>query len=95
MLVMGGAIAVHAVVYLVATKRTSPIFTESFSIPSRRDINARIDWWGVIVWLGMGVRRCLSRSRFGVPLWWGAEIYVFVAMMVVGMVVFQQLQQRL
>lgn len=95
MLVMGGAIAVHAVVYLFATKRKSPLFTESFSIPSRRDINGRLIGGAILFGLGWGLGGVCPGPGL-VSLFGGdTEIYVFVGMMAVGMLIFQQIQQRL
>ena len=95
MLVMGGAIAVHAVGYQVATKRSSPLFIESFSIPSRKDINLKLMGGAILFGLGWGLGGVCPGPGF-VSLFGGAqEIYVFVGMMIVGMLLFQQIQQRL
>jgi uncharacterized membrane protein YedE/YeeE len=95
MLVMGGAIAVHAVVYRVVTKRSSPLFTESFSIPSRKDINGQLIGGAVLFGLGWGLGGVCPGPGL-VSLFGGdTEMYVFVGMMAVGMFVFQQIQQRL
>lgn len=95
MLVMGGAIAVHAVVYQLATKRSSPLFTDSFSIPERRDINGRLIGGALLFGVGWGLGGVCPGPGL-VSLFGGdTEIYVFVSMMAVGMIVFQQIQQRL
>ena len=94
MLVMGGAIAVHAVVYRLATKRSSPLFTDTFTIPSRRDIDGRLIGGSLLFGLGWGLGGVCPGPGL-VSIFSGAsEILVFVVMMAVGMVSFQQLQQR-
>ncbi len=94
MLVMGGAIAVHAVVYQVATRRSTPLFTEDFSIPRRRDIDGRLIGGALLFGLGWGLGGVCPGPGL-VSIFGGAsEILVFVVMMGVGMVSFQQLQQR-
>ena len=67
MLVMGGAIAVHAIVYRFAVRRSSPLFTDAFSIPSRRDIDGRLIGGALLFGLGWGWEGCvqdLDWSRF-------------------------------
>ena len=77
------------------TKRKSPLFTESFSIPSRRDINGRLIGGAILFGLGWGLGGVCPGPGL-VSLFGGdTEIYVFVGMMAVGMMLFQQIQQRL
>ena len=95
MLVMGGAIVVHAIVYQFVKRRTSPLFTETFSIPSRRDIDGRLIGGALLFGLGWGLGGVCPGPGL-VSIFGGAiEIFIFVAMMAVGMVFFQQIQQRL
>lgn len=95
MLVMGGAIAVHAIVYRIATKRSSPMYTDIFSIPSRRDIDGRLIGGALLFGVGWGLGGVCPGPGL-VSLFGGAiEILIFVVMMAVGMVFFQQIQQRL
>ena len=94
MLVMGGAIAVHAIVYRFAVRRPNPLFTDAFSIPSRRDIDGRLIGGALLFGLGWGLGGVCPGPGL-VSVFGGAiEILTFVGMMAVGMVVFQQFQQR-
>ncbi len=95
MLVMGGAIAVHAIVYRISTKRSHPIFTDRFNIPSRQDIDGRLIGGALLFGVGWGLGGVCPGPGL-VSIFGGAiEILVFVVMMAVGMVFFQQFQQRL
>ncbi|MFO0652492.1 MAG: YeeE/YedE family protein [Polyangiales bacterium] len=42
MFVMGGAVLVHMVAYRVVARRASPVFASTFSVPTRRDLTARL-----------------------------------------------------
>lgn len=92
-LVMGGAIAVHAVVYQIATRRSSPLFTEAFSIPSRRDIDGRLIGGALLFGLGWGLGGVCPGPGLVSIFGGSSEILIFVVMMGVGMMSFQQLQQ--
>lgn len=55
MFVMGGAIAVHAIVYRVVRGRRSPLFAERFQLPTRKDVDARLVLGAAIFGLGWGL----------------------------------------
>lgn len=42
MFVMGGAVLVHLAAYRVVARRRSPLFAETFQIPTRHDLSARL-----------------------------------------------------
>lgn len=53
-LVMVGAIAVHAVVHRVMHGRPSPLWAERWSLPTRRDLDARLVLGAALFGLGWG-----------------------------------------
>jgi uncharacterized membrane protein YedE/YeeE len=53
-LVMVGAIAVHAVVHRVMHGRPSPLWAERWSLPTRRDVDARLVLGAALFGLGWG-----------------------------------------
>lgn len=55
MFVMGGAIAVHFVLYRVITKRASPLFDARFDVPTRRDLDARLLGGAALFGVGWGL----------------------------------------
>ena len=95
MLVMGGAIAVHAVVYQVVTRQTSPLFTDTFHIPTRTDIDTRLLVGALLFGLGWGMGGICPGPGF-VSVFSGAiEVLVFLFAMAVGAFAWQQIQRRL
>ncbi len=55
MFVMLGAVAVHGATYRLITKRSSPLLTASFQIPSNRKIDRRLILGAVLFGLGWGL----------------------------------------
>ena len=95
MLVMGGAIAVHAVFYQIAKRRSSPLFTDAFHIPTRTDIDRRLLIGALLFGLGWGIGGICPGPGF-VSIFSGSiEVLVFVGTMVVGAFGWQQIQRRL
>ncbi len=95
MLVMGGAIAVHAVVYRLATRRSSPLFTDAFHIPTRTDIDKRLLVGALLFGLGWGMGGICPGPGL-VSIFSGmTENIVFVVTMIAGMLIWQQVQRRI
>lgn len=55
MFVMGGAVAVHALVYRLVRGRRAPIFAERFHLPTRADLDARLILGAAIFGVGWGL----------------------------------------
>jgi len=53
--VMAGAIAVHLVLYRLVLRRKSPLFAESFGIPTRTDIDGRLVGGAALFGIGWGL----------------------------------------
>lgn len=53
--VMGGAIAVYAVVAALVTRRPAPLAAERFALPTRRDIDPRLVAGAAIFGVGWGL----------------------------------------
>jgi uncharacterized membrane protein YedE/YeeE len=87
--VMGGAVAVSALGYLVAKRRGVPVLAPRLEIPTRRDLDPRLIGGAALFGIGWGlVGLCpgpaLTALTFG-P--W--QVFVFVAAMIAGMVLFR------
>lgn len=55
MFVMVGAIAVHLVLYRLIVRRRSPLFTATFQIPKRKDIDVRLIAGAALFGVGWGL----------------------------------------
>lgn len=53
--VMGGAVLVHSVAYRLISGRVSPIWAQSFQIPTRRDIDAPLLFGAALFGAGWGL----------------------------------------
>lgn len=53
--VMGGAVAVHFVLFRVITRRASPIFDAKFQIPTRTDLDPKLLGGAAIFGIGWGL----------------------------------------
>lgn len=54
-LVMGGAVMVYALLYRVFTKREAPLFATTFSLPTRKDLDARLLAGAALFGVGWGL----------------------------------------
>ena len=95
MLVMGGAIAVHAVVYQIAVRRPSPLFTDAFHIPTRTDIDRRLLLGALLFGLGWGIGGICPGPGFVSVFSGSIEVIVFLGAMAVGTFTWQQIQRRI
>ncbi|MFC1456521.1 MULTISPECIES: YeeE/YedE family protein [Microvirga] len=88
-LVMGGAVVVSALGYLVAKRHGVPVLAPRLEIPTRRDLDPRLIGGAALFGIGWGlVGLCPGPALVGLTLgpW---QVFVFVAAMIVGMAVFR------
>ena len=93
--VMGGAVAVSALGYVLAKRRGRPVLAPRFEIPTRRDLEPRLLTGAAIFGLGWGLAGlCPGPALTLVPLglW---QAFVFVEAMLVGMLLFRFIPGRL
>ena len=83
--VMLGAIGVHVIAYRFVLRRPSPLFSERFAVPTRRDIDARLLIGAAVFGAGWGLGGyCPGPALVSLPSI-GAGVVVFVAAMLAGM----------
>jgi len=88
-LVMGGAVAVSSLGYLVAKRRGVPVLAPRLEIPTRRDLDPRLIAGAALFGIGWGlVGLCPGPALVGLTFG-PTEIFVFVAAMIIGMAVFR------
>ena len=88
-LVMLGAITVHAVLYRVIRRHSSPLFAPTFSTPTRRDLDFRLVGGAALFGVGWGLGGfcpgpAVTSLASGQP-----SILIFVAAMLVGMFLYK------
>ncbi len=84
MFVMGGAIAVHFVLFRVITRRASPLFDARFDLPTRRELDARLLGGAALFGVGWGLAGyCPGPGIVGLGTGSGPAL-VFVAAMTAG-----------
>jgi uncharacterized membrane protein YedE/YeeE len=94
MFVMLGAVGVHFWAYRLLAHRPSPYFASSFSVPARRDLDAKLISGAVLFGIGWGLSGlCPGPSLVALPSGLPGVV-VFVAMMVVGMLVAKLFEKK-
>jgi len=90
--VMGGAVGVHALAYRVITRRNAPLFASGFSLPTRRDVDARLLLGAAIFGVGWGLSGYCPGPSI-VSLAAGATpVVAFVLAMLTGMLITAKLE---
>lgn len=85
MLVMAGAIAVHLPVYRWIEGRPSPFFAERFTLPTRRDLDAKLLSGAVLFGLGWGLGGFCPGPGVVSLGGGGLAVAVFVVAMLIGL----------
>ncbi|MFN7697000.1 MAG: DUF6691 family protein [Deltaproteobacteria bacterium] len=82
--VMGGAVLVHAVAYRLVKGRAFPVLAETFLLPARTDVDAKLILGAAIFGLGWGVGGyCPGPAIASLPTG-GASVVAFVVAMMAG-----------
>jgi hypothetical protein len=84
---MIGAIAVHGVSYRLIMRRSSPVLTPKFFIPSRRDLDAKLLLGALIFGIGWGLGGFCPGPAIVASVSGHASVLIFVASMVAGIYV--------
>ena len=85
MFVMGGAVMTHAILYRLIRQRPTPLFTATFFVPTRKDIDARLLGGAALFGIGWGLSGfcpgpAITSLASGQP-----PVLIFVVAMIVGM----------
>ncbi len=83
--VMGGAIAVHFVLFRVITKRASPLFDARFQLPTRTDLDPKLLGGAAIFGIGWGLAGFCPGPGLTSLGSGSLSAVVFVATMTLGM----------
>lgn len=84
MLVMAGAIGVHFFAYRFIAKKSSPLFAAKFSVPSRRDIDAKLVVGALLFGAGWGLGGFCPGPGIVASASGATSVLVFVAALLAG-----------
>lgn len=85
--VMGGAVLVMAVAWLIQRRMPRPVFAEGFSLPDRSDITARLVGGSALFGIGWGIAGLCPGPGFAALAIAPGSAAIFVAAMLAGMLV--------
>lgn len=88
-LVMGGAVAVSALGFIIATRRGRPVLAPRMEVPTRRDLDPRLLAGAAIFGVGWGLAGLCPGPALTLLTVAPAPAAIFVASMVAGMIVFR------
>ena len=92
LLVMGGAVGVHALAYRLITRRNTPLFASHFALPTRRDVDAKLLLGAAIFGAGWGLSGyCPGPSIVSLAAG-STAVVVFVSAMLTGMLITSKLE---
>jgi uncharacterized membrane protein YedE/YeeE len=95
MFVMIGAIGLHAVAYRLIRKRSSPLLSGSWHVPTKKELTPALMIGSLLFGIGWGLAgycpgpAVTSLASFQLQAW------IFVAAMLVGMLIFKALDAKL
>lgn len=92
-LVMGGAIAVHAVVFRLVARRASPLFAQKFALPTRRDLDPKLLAGAAIFGAGWGLGGFCPGPGLTSLAGFSGDALLFIGAMLVGMLGVAQLEK--
>jgi 3-mercaptopyruvate sulfurtransferase SseA/uncharacterized membrane protein YedE/YeeE len=92
--VMGGALLVYFFVGRVALARPRPLFDDTFHVPTRRDVDARLVLGAVLFGAGWGLAGYCPGPALVSLASGRATVVVFVAAMLAGIWIFQRRNAR-
>lgn len=87
--VMGGAIAVHLVAYLLVPRLPRPWAGATWAVPTRKDVDGRLLGGAALFGAGWGLGGICPGPGLTSVVTGSAEVLVFVGAMVMGMALFQ------
>lgn len=91
--VMAGAIAVHFVTYKLIRKRKSPLFAADWQVPAKKDITPALVIGATLFGVGWGLAGYCPGPAITSLASFEQRPFIFVASMLVGMILFKQLDK--
>lgn len=95
MFVMIGAIGLHALAYRVIRKRSSPLLSGSWHVPTKKDLTPALVIGSMLFGIGWGLAGYCPGPAVTSLASFQSQAWLFVAAMVVGMLIFKALDAKL
>jgi uncharacterized membrane protein YedE/YeeE len=93
-LVMGGALLVTAIGYRLVWTRVRPVFSERFQVPDNRTVDTRLAVGAVLFGMGWGLVGLCPGPAISALTVGGLPVLTFMAAMMVGMGLYEAVEQR-
>jgi len=87
--VMGGAVLAYALLYRLIRRRQTPLFSPTFSIPTRTDIDLRLLGGAALFGIGWGLGGFCPGPAIVSLVSGQASVFIFVTAMIAGMYLFK------
>ncbi len=87
--VMGGALVVMAIAWKLRGRMESPLFAETFSLPDRQDLDARLIGGAALFGVGWGLAGICPGPAFASIALAPVQIAPFLGAMILGMLLFR------
>ncbi|HEY8270228.1 MAG TPA: YeeE/YedE family protein [Pseudobdellovibrionaceae bacterium] len=95
MFVMIGAIAVHFITYKLIRKRKSPLFSKQWHVPTKKEITPALIVGSFIFGIGWGLGGFCPGPAVTSLASFEMRPFIFVLSMLVGMIIFRQLDKKI
>jgi uncharacterized membrane protein YedE/YeeE len=92
--VMVGAIGVHFMAYRLIRRRSAPLFDDSFRVPTRRDLDAKLLLGAAVFGVGWGLGGYCPGPSLVALASLGSGVMVFVVGLLIGTLVVAKLEAR-
>lgn len=92
--VMGGAVIVMALAWLMQRQMLRPVFSDSFSLPDRSDITLRLVGGSALFGIGWGIAGLCPGPGFAAFAIAPASAAIFVAAMLAGMLLVRLMEGK-
>lgn len=92
--VMGGALIVTLVGYRLVLKRNTPLFDETFRLPTRKDIDAPLLMGAALFGVGWGLAGLCPGPALASASFAGQNAYIFVGTMVATIFTYRFIKAR-
>ena len=92
--VMGGAVLVMALAWMVQRRMLRPAFADAFSLPDRNDLTARLVGGSALFGIGWGIAGLCPGPGFAALAIEPGSAAVFVAAMLAGMLAVRMIEPR-